>query len=374
MRGNEMEAERKSSGISMDLTDVAISDEEIMSSYQKYVGRKAFFILTTAIILILAAGLASSLGQAKITMWEAYAAFFSKYLPDYFSASRMAETTIWNLRLPRIAMGIVTGAGLGVAGCIMQGVLKNPLASPYTLGISAGATFGASLAIIGGAGLIGGDYLVIGNAFFFSLLVSLIIIGFAGRRGATPETMVLVGIAVLYVFSAATTFLQYFGDETAVVQSVFWSVGSLERASWNKVLIAGSIVALSIPLLMLISWDLNILTIGDDSARSLGVNVKRVRVYAMAIISLMVSSVVCFTGTIGFIGLVAPHITRLAIGTDYRYLIPASGIVGAILIVGSDIISRNLIPPIIIPVGVITAFMGGPLFLYLIMKRRMGYF
>jgi len=125
---------------------------------------------------------------------------------------------------------------------------------------------------------------------------------------------------------------------------------------------------------MLISWDLNILTIGDDSARSLGVNVKRVRVYAMAIISLMVSSVVCFTGTIGFIGLVAPHITRLAIGTDYRYLIPASGIVGAILIVGSDIISRNLIPPIIIPVGVITAFMGGPLFLYLIMKRRMGYF
>ena len=360
--------------VSMNLSELEISDEEILNSYQKYMGRKAIFIVFSILVLVLAAGLAGSMGQAKITIWDGYAAFFAKFFPNYFSSSWLAETTIWNLRLPRIALGIISGIGLGIAGCIMQGILKNPLASPYTLGISAGASFGASLAIIGGAGLVGGDYLIIGNAFAFSLLVSLIIIGFAARRGATPETMVLVGIAILYIFSAATTLLQYFGEETAVVQAVFWSVGSLDRASWSKVLIAGSVVALSIPLLMMKSWDMNLLTSGDDSARSLGVNVNRIRIYTMAIISLMVSSIVCFTGTIGFIGLVAPHITRIIIGTDYRYLIPASGIVGAILVVGSDVISRNMIPPIIIPVGVITAFMGGPLFLYLIMKRRMGYF
>jgi len=358
----------------MNSPEVEVSDEEIWNSYQKYVGRKAIFIVSSILILILAAGVAGSMGQAKITIWEAYAAFLVKFFPGLFTTSWLAETTVWNLRLPRIALGIVTGIGLGIAGCIMQGILKNPLASPYTLGISAGATFGASLAIIGGAGLVGGEYLIIGNAFIFSLMVSFIIIGFAARRGATPETMVLVGIAILYIFSAGTTLLQYFGEEQAVVQSVFWAVGSLDRASWSKVLISASVIALSIPLLIMKSWDLNLLASGDDSARSLGVNVNRIRIYTMTIISLMVSSIVCFTGTIGFIGLVAPHITRLVIGTDYRYLIPASGIVGAILVVGSDIISRNLIPPIIIPVGVITAFMGGPLFLYLIMKRRMGYF
>jgi len=252
----------------------------------------------------------------------------------------------------------------------MQGVLKNPLASPYTLGISAGAGFGATLAIIAGAGFIGGGYLIVGNAFVFALIASLIIIGFASRRGATPETMILTGIAILYIFSASTTLLQYFGEEEAVAQSVFWMVGDLDKASWGNVMMAGFVVAVCVPLLMLKSWDLNVLAAGDETAKSLGVNVKRVRIFTMTIVSLLVASIVCFTGTIGFIGLLAPHITRIVVGGDNRFLIPASSLVGAVMLVGADTIARRIIAPVIIPVGVITAFMGGPLFLYLILKRR----
>jgi iron complex transport system permease protein len=186
--------------------------------------------------------------------------------------------------------------------------------------------------------------------------------------------MILAGIAILYIFSASTTLLQYFGEEEAVVQSVFWMVGDLDRASWSKVMMAGIVVVACVPLLMIKSWDLNVLAAGDETAQSMGVNVKYIRIFTMTLVSLMVASIVCFTGTIGFIGLVAPHITRIAIGGDNRFLIPASGLLGAVFLVGADIVARNIMAPVIIPVGVITAFMGGPLFLYLIMRRRREYF
>ena len=285
----------------------------------------------------------------------------------------LADVCVWNLRLPRIFLGIVAGIGLGLAGAVMQAILRNPLASPYTLGISSGAGFGASLAILAGAGIVGGKYLIIGNAFVFALLVAFIILGLSSRKGATPETMILAGIAMMYLFGAMTTILQYFGEAEAVKEAVFWMVGDLNRASWSVVTIVSVVIALCTPYLMAKSWDLNVMGAGDETAKSLGVNVKRTRVTTMVVSTVMVATIVCFTGTIGFIGLVAPHMTRLAIGGDNKYVLPVSGLLGAVILISADLVARRIIAPVILPVGAVTAFMGAPLFLYLIMRRRREY-
>ncbi|MEA1909273.1 MAG: iron ABC transporter permease, partial [Euryarchaeota archaeon] len=224
-----------------------------------------------------------------------------------------------------------------------------------------------------GAGIASGKYLVIGNAFVFALLVAFIILGLSSRKGATPETMILAGIAMMYLFGAMTTILQYFGDADAVKEAVFWMVGDLNRASWSVVTIISIVIALCTPYLMAKSWDLNVMGAGDETAKSLGVNVKRTRVTTMVVSTVMVATIVCFTGTIGFIGLVAPHMTRLAIGGDNRYVLPVSGLLGAVILISADLVARRIIAPIILPVGAVTAFMGAPLFLYLIMRRRREY-
>ncbi len=285
----------------------------------------------------------------------------------------LADVCVWNLRLPRIFLGIIAGIGLGLAGAVMQAILRNPLASPYTLGISSGAGFGASLAILAGAGIVGGKYLIVGNAFVFALLVSFIILGLSSRKGATPETMILAGIAMMYLFGAMTTILQYFGEAEALKEAVFWMVGDLNRASWPVVTIILGALLCCAPLLMMRSWDFNVMGAGDETAKSLGVNVKRTRIITMVVSTLLVATIVCFTGTIGFIGLVAPHMTRLAIGGDNKYVLPVSGLLGGVILISADLVARRIIAPIILPVGAVTAFMGAPLFLYLIMRRKREY-
>jgi iron complex transport system permease protein len=185
--------------------------------------------------------------------------------------------------------------------------------------------------------------------------------------------MILAGIALMYLFSAMTGILQYFGEEKAVAEVVFWMFGSLGRASWDKLPFVAVILALCIPILMLKAWDLNTLGAGDESAKSLGVHVDQTRAICFILASLMTAGVICFTGTIGFIGLVAPHICRMAIGGDNRYLIPASGLFGAVLLLSADTIARQVLAPTILPVGLVTAFMGVPLFLYLILRRKREY-
>ena len=346
---------------------------KVKEQYKRFTGRRVILILLLLPLVLLIVGIALSLGPAHISIGAAYTAIFHRFFPDYFQSNWLAEVCVWNLRLPRILMGIAAGFGLGIAGSVMQGVLRNPMASPYTLGVASGAGFGASLAILAGVGVVGGQYLIIGNAFIFALLCSAIILGLSSRRGATPETMILAGIALMYFFSAATTTLQYFGEADAVKETVFWMVGDLGKSTWSDLSIVAAVMAGCIPLLIWKSWDLNVMGAGDEVAKSLGVKVEHVRIIIMVASSFLVASIVCFTGTIGFIGLVAPHICRMVIGNDNRFLLPTSGLVGAVMLVVADTVARRVIAPVILPVGVLTSFLGVPLFLYLIMRRGREY-
>jgi iron complex transport system permease protein len=354
------------------LSETSLKKTAIKEQYTAFIGRKILFILSLFILVLLLIVFSATLGSADISMAEAYSAVLHRFFPDNFDAGWLAETVLWELRLPRILLGIVAGTGLAIAGAAMQGILKNPLASPYTLGIASAAAFGASLAIIMGVGFAGGEHLIIANAFVFSLIAAFLIYALSLRR-TSPATMVLAGIAIMYLFSAMTSLLQYMGESEEIQEVVFWMMGSLGRASWRNVGIISIVLAVCIPYLLLKSWDLNAMSAGDETAKSLGVKVEQVRITCMFVASLIAASIVCFTGTIGFVGLVCPHITRMVIGGDHRFLLPASCILGAVLLLGADSVARTIVAPVILPVGILTAFMGVPLFIYLLMKKGVEY-
>ncbi|MCQ8903528.1 MAG: iron ABC transporter permease [Methanothrix sp.] len=342
----------------------------LKEEYTRFVGRKLLFMAAVSLCIIIVAGVSATLGSANLSVWEVYSAILARAFPGHFQTTWFAETIVWGLRLHRILMGIVVGAGLGIAGAVMQGILKNPLASPFTLGISSAASFGAALAIILGAGFAGGEYLIIGNTFVFTLLATFAVYGLAKYKGVTPETMILAGIAIMYFFSAMTSFLQYVGRAEQVQEVVFWMMGSLGRSSWEKVYASTIMILICLPYIILKSWDINAIGAGDETAASLGVNVERTRVISMTFASLITASVICFTGTIGFIGLVAPHMTRMIIGGDHRFLIPGSALMGALILLAADTLARTILAPVILPVGIMTSFLGVPFFVYLFLKRR----
>jgi iron complex transport system permease protein len=354
-------------------TEGATENSELREEYSQFVGRKVLFIIASLVGIAVLAGVAATQGSANITPVEVYSAILARFFPGTFQTTDFIDTIVWQLRLHRVLMGIFAGMGLAVAGSAMQGILKNPLASPFTLGIASAATFGASLAIILGAGFVGGQYLIVGNAFVFTMLASLTVYGLAKYKGITPETMILAGIAIMYLFSALTSFLQYVGESEEVHEVVFWMMGSLGRSSWDKVAIIALVTVVCTLILMAFSWDINALGAGDETAKSLGVNVEFVRVLCMMLASLITASIICFTGTIGFIGLVAPHITRMVVGGDHRFLLPASGLVGALILLSADTVARTILAPVILPVGIMTAFLGVPFFIYLFLRRRKDY-
>ena len=342
------------------------------NDYRRFVRIKLYFILSCIVLIFVIAGFSLSIGSYSISVIEVFRTISANIAARSHSGST-AEIVIWTLRLPRIVMGILAGMALGSAGAAMQAILRNPLASPTTIGISAAAGLGAALAILAGVGVAGGKYFLIGNAFIFSMAPALVIYLISRFKRATPEMMILAGIGMLYIFGSVTSLLQYFAAEDALKGMVLWLMGDLGRAKWDDISASFIILAVSLPLLMWKAWHLNVMGIGDDTAKSLGINVERNRVFIMMLSSLVTATIICFTGMIGFIGLVSPHICRIIMGGDNRYLLPASGLFGAAFLLLADTLARTIIAPVIIPVGIVTAIIGGPLFLYLTIKRKKEY-
>lgn len=288
---------------------------------------------------------------------------------------------IWKIRMPRVIAAVVAGAGLSIAGCVMQTCLKNPLASPSTLGVSAAATFGANLAIIGlGAGtvmstasdavVISNPYLVTVFAFACSMGAVLLILALSKLRGFSPESIVLAGTALSSLFDAGTTLIQYFGDDVKIAAALFWTFGDLGRVSWREVAILAVITVICILYFMGMRWNYNALANGEETAKGLGVRTASVRFWGLIAASLLTAVSVSFMGMIGFIGLIAPQIMKRIIGADHRFLIPASALMGAVILLLADTCARTVISPIILPVGAITSLLGAPMFFYMLLRGK----
>lgn len=286
------------------------------------------------------------------------------------------EKVIVLLRLPRIVLAIFAGVGLSIAGVVMQSITRNPMASPFTGGISNAAAFGASISIVFGIGFFPGTEIgTVINAFLLSLGCAVLVYMVAAKVGMTPETIVLVGIALSYLFSAATSTIEFFANEHQLAAVVQWAFGSLNGAEWPEVLVVGGFSCLSFCVIYCFAPALNTMISGDDQvARSLGVKVTMVRCVTGLFSVLATAAVISFTGVIGFVGLAGPHMARMLIGSDHRYLLPFSAVCGALLMLIADTLGRVILAPVMIPVGIVISFLGVPIFLNLIITRRKGYF
>ena len=345
-------------------------------AYQQYIRRK-WMILIGMIALTAAAGLASLMaGSASLSVKDVLLGVFRL-------GSKQVNTIIWNVRMPRIAAACVVGAALAMCGCIMQNVLRNPLASASTLGVSQGASFGAAVSIIwlgAGAQVNAGSgasaALTISNpmavtlcAFLGGVTTTLIILALARIRGVTPSVMVLAGVAISSMFSGGTTLVQYFADDVMVATVVHWTFGNLGRAGWKEIQLIGALSLMAFLFFYAHRWNYNAMESGPHTAKSLGVPVDFLIPASMIVCALISSVSVAFVGCINFIGLIAAHIMRRFVGNDFRFLIPCTALCGAVLLLCSDIACRMLVPPTVLPIGALTSFLGAPLFLVLIMRR-----
>ncbi len=296
-------------------------------------------------------------------------------------SNEMTRHILLNIRLTRTCSGLAAGACLGMAGTIMQNVMKNPLASPFTLGVSQGAAFGAAFAIIilgagslhlsgSGPAVIASPWLMAAAAFTGSLVTVSLLVLLSSLRQMTPESLILSGVALSAFFGAATMLLQYFASDIQVAASVFWTFGDLGKATWREIIIIMVLMIAALFYFYANRWNYNALIWGDEAASSLGVNVTKLRFFSLVVAALISAVTIAFLGIIGFIGLMAPHLMRLLIGQDNRFLLPYAALSGAALLVISDVLARRLIAPIVLPVGILTSFAGVPLFLYLLVCKR----
>lgn len=347
--------------------------DELLAVYNASARRK-WLLIVLGVVATLALGLVfTTVGEGDVRVTGVLHAMGSA-LSGQLTGTQ--EKVIVLLRLPRIALAILSGVGLSTAGVVMQSITRNPMASPFTGGISNAAAFGASVSIVFGIGFMPGTELgTVVNAFALSLVCALLVYFVSVRVGMTPETIVLVGIALSYLFSAATSAIEFFANEHQLAAVVQWAFGSLNGAAWREVAVVGFFTGLSFVVFYWFSPCLDTIISGDDQvAQSLGVRVSTVRGITGLFSVLATAAVISFTGVIGFVGLAGPHMARMLIGSNHRYLLPCSAVCGALLMLVADTIGRVILAPVVVPVGIIISFLGVPIFLNLIITRKKGYF
>ena len=332
--------------------------------YKKHSYRRIIFILIGLLICAVSFITDVIVGPAPLTLRDVWLAVMQS--PE---VSKNADVIIWSIRLPTAVMALLVGASLGIAGAGMQTILDNPLSSPYTLGISAGAGFGASLVVV--VGLSSLEFL---GAFVFAGLTSFFIYSINKIKNFSSETMILAGIGMMFLFQALQSLMQYMATPEALQNIVFWTMGSLTKANWLSISIVLVVLLVMLPLMMRKSWRLTALKLGDEKASGLGVNVENLRVKIFLFISIITAVAVSFVGTIGFIGIVGPHIARMLVGEDQRYFLPLSAVCGMVILSLASIASKMLIPGAMFPIGIVTAIIGVPFFFSLVLTRKGSYF
>jgi iron complex transport system permease protein len=346
---------------------------KIPDVYTRYIGRKILMVLLSAAGLALLSVYAISAGSVQIPIKEVIITLLGK------TVSSRWDIIIWNIRLPQILAAIVAGAGLAVAGVVMQSILRNPLGSPFTLGISQAAAFGAAFSVmflhggsvqsgVSGAVAISNQYVTTGTAFVFCILASMVILLISRVKRGSPEVMVLAGVALGSLFTAGTMFLQFFADDVQLAAIVFWTFGDVARASWKELGIMTVLISLTCIYFYYNRWNYNAIDAGDETARGLGVDVQKVRLTGMILSCVVTAAIVAFLGIIGFVGLVCPHIVRRLIGDDHRFLIPGTLLCGSILLLSADTVARIIMAPHVLPVAILTSSLGAPLFIYILVR------
>lgn len=339
-----------------------------VSAYRHILRRRAGLIALLLAAIFLALLVDFTVGPSGLPWSELW-----RTLSAPGTADPTYRVIVWDIRLPSALMAAMVGMALGLAGAEMQTILNNPLASPFTLGVSSAAALGASLAIVFEFGLPGvpASWLIAGNAFLFAALAALMLDAVARWSGMNTSGVVLFGIAMVFTFNSLVSLVQFLASAEALQNLVFWTMGSLSRSTWTSVAVVAVSMVLTLPLAMRQSWKLTALRLGEDRAASFGVDVRRVRVAALARVSLLSALAVAFVGTIGFIGLVAPHIARRLFGEDHRFYLPGSALVGALILTLASLLSKNLVPGVVVPVGILTALVGIPFFVAVIMRRQL---
>lgn len=341
--------------------------QSVMGRYHHMLRHRLIMMSVLVLAILASLVLDFTLGPSGLSLQALWQTLLS---PETVDAG--TRVIVWDIRLPYALMAVVVGLALGLAGAEMQTILNNPLASPFTLGVSSAAAFGAALAIVLGIGIPGipDQWFISANAFVFALFAALMLDGVTRWTRVATSGVVLFGIALVFTFNALVSMMQFIASEDTLQGLVFWTMGSLARASWDKLGVLTLALVILVPFSMMSSWKLTALRLGEDRAVSFGIDVRRLRLGTLLRISILSALAVAFVGPIGFIGLVAPHIARMIFGEDHRFYLPASALTGALVLSMASVVSKNLIPGVIIPVGIVTSLVGVPFFLSIILRHR----